>query len=48
MHDLVTDLHEKQKGFDVHALTMKQVKLQEQTLKKQHDAAIKALEDRLD
>ena len=48
VHDLVTDLHEKQKSFDIHAHTMKQVELREETLKQEHESRVAILEDRIE
>ena len=46
--DLVNDLHEKQKGLDVHELSMKQVELEKDTLKKQHELEFSTLKKRLE
>lgn len=47
VHDLVVDLHEKQKSFDVHEQTMRQVALREATLKKEFEAITNTFEDRI-
>ena len=47
VHDLVTELHEKQKQFDVHEQTMRQVQLREETLKQEHETRMATLNDRI-
>ena len=47
VHDLVADLHDKQKSFSIHEQTMKQVEIREQTLRQEHEAQIATLEGKI-
>ena len=47
VHDLVTDLHDKSKSLDIHALTLKQVEVREETLQSEFEAERRQLQDRI-